>query len=460
MITKIRTMRTGLALAAGLIVASGSALAQSTGELGSLVCERIAGTGFNLLIHSSAQVRCIFKGSQGAEQWYIGETGIALGLDLKWSKTENIYLAVLSSTSNFAPEGDFLTGDYGGAKAAASLGIGVGAAILLGGSESTIALQPAGETSTGVGVAAGLSYLNLAPDPLNLARMARPAGRDYERALYAGYFRTALGYYRRAAYDGSDYFSERAVETADKTPPHPEALTKWPLPADRQDAAQTAREEALAALRVDSVAPVAAAGAQVGFDCWLYAMSQEGEGEQALACENAMNSNLATVATALAAWRVRQAELMALVAEVERLALLEAVGEMLMEESWFTLLFATDSSALDTQASLVVSDIIRRLIQVTAARVYIAGNTDRVGAKEYNELLSLRRAESVAKALIARGVPADWIVMEAFGDSNPISISRNPHDGLNRRVDVVVAPAGIKPAAIEEEAVRIAEGKG
>ncbi len=462
MITKMLALRTGLALAAGLVAASSGAVAE--GELGSLVCQRIAGTGINLLFHSSAQVRCVFKGSEGAEQWYVGKTGIALGLDLKWNKSETIYLGVLSSTSAFAPEGDFLSGDYAGAKADVSFGIGVGAAILAGGSRSTVALQPAGETSTGVGVAAGLSYLNLDPDPLNLARMAVPAGGTFALALYAGYFELALGYYRQAAYEGSDHFSGRAIAATAKNPPHPQALTKWKLPAAQRGAARMARDEVLAALviarDIGGVAPVHAAGAQIGFDCWLYAVSHAGQGGQAAACKSAMDGRIAAVATALAAWEIRQAELLALAAEAERMELLVAVEEILMAESWFTLFFATDRSDLDTPSSLAVNDIIQRSIQVTGARVYIVGNTDRAGANAYNLALSLKRAESVAAALIARGVPADWIVMEAFGDTNPVSFSSNPHDALNRRVDVVFAPLGIKPPVIEEEAMRIAEGRG
>ena len=55
-------------------------------------------------------------------------------------------------------------------------------------------------------------------------------------------------------------------------------------------------------------------------------------------------------------------------------------------------------------------------------------------------------------ALAASGVSQGWFIREAYGKENPISISRNPHDALNRRVDIVVEPVTVKPAAIQAEA--------
>ena len=79
-----------LALVAGMILAVPSGQPRADGQLGSLTCSRIEGTGLNLLVYSKAQVRCTFKGSAGSEQWYIGDTGVALGVDLKWNKEQTI----------------------------------------------------------------------------------------------------------------------------------------------------------------------------------------------------------------------------------------------------------------------------------------------------------------------------------------------------------------------------------
>jgi outer membrane protein OmpA-like peptidoglycan-associated protein len=418
----------------GAVALSGESRADDAeGQLGGLTCNRISGTGINLLVFSSAQVRCIFKGSTGAQQWYDGKTGVALGVDLKWNVEETIFFGVLSSTVKFVPEGDFLSGRYGGAKADAALGVGVGAAVLLGGSNDTMALKPAVETSKGVGVAAGLSYLNLNPDPLNKARLITPHGSLFALALYTEYFDRAFKYYHRSVYAGSDYFSERAIAASGDIPPAPEETTKWQLSDAQRAEADAMRARLTAALKKTERARVHAAKAQVNFDCWLFAMGHAGEGENAVACRKALDTHLVKVETAI----------------VE-----EVTEKTLMQPSWHTVLFATDKSDLDKYARQVVDGVLKRLDQVTDARVYVMGNTDMTGSSKYNLKLSEKRAESVTSALLAAGMPKQWFTPVVFGEHNPVSITRNPHNALNRRVDVVVEPKQIKPEAIKAGASR------
>ncbi len=57
-----------------------------------------------------------------------------------------------------------LAGKYGGVGALASAGVGVGAQVLMGGSNSSVSLQPVIEGATGVGVNIGITYLYLQAD--------------------------------------------------------------------------------------------------------------------------------------------------------------------------------------------------------------------------------------------------------------------------------------------------------
>ena len=57
-----------------------------------------------------------------------------------------------------------LAGDYAGAQGSATLGVGVGGNVLIGGSDNTIALQPLSvQGQVGVNIAAGLASLELRP---------------------------------------------------------------------------------------------------------------------------------------------------------------------------------------------------------------------------------------------------------------------------------------------------------
>jgi Protein of unknown function (DUF992) len=57
-----------------------------------------------------------------------------------------------------------LAGDYAGAQGSATLGVGVGGNVLIGGSNNSIALQPLSvQSQVGVNIAAGLASLELRP---------------------------------------------------------------------------------------------------------------------------------------------------------------------------------------------------------------------------------------------------------------------------------------------------------
>jgi len=133
-------------------------------KLGVLKCTQVAGTGINLLIHSTVQVRCVFTSITGERQaLYKGETGIGLGIDLNWNKTETIAFTVLGATGNVGGSHP-LAGKYIGGRASASAGIGAGVQVLIGAGKNHITLQPlALESARGFGAAAGIGYLYLEP---------------------------------------------------------------------------------------------------------------------------------------------------------------------------------------------------------------------------------------------------------------------------------------------------------
>ena len=433
-----------LAILAISVLATHAAAADA--KLGGLTCETIEGTGVNLIFHSSVDVRCTFKDDAGSEQWYMGETGMAIGIDLKWNKAQTIYLGVLSSTQQFAPEGDFLTGGYGGAKAEAAVGAGAGLQVLIGGSGDTIALQPAVETSTGAGVAAGIGYLDLKPDPLNRARLVTPHGSIFAKVLYSGYFDRAYKFRQQPDYPASDYLSDKSVQAASGQPMAPDDSRKWALPDGEQRSADRDRARLQAALNHADLAPLDTALAQVNYDCALYALGHGNKSENAAACRKAYQLHLAKAEAAIA--EVLAKELIE--AEIRATAI-----SNLEKASFYMALFPTDRADLDRHAAIVISDVLKRLGQLEEAKIFLSGNTDRTGSKKYNLELSERRIAAVRAALLSAGLPEVWILSEGFGETNPISIPRNPGDALNRRVDIVVEPVKLKAEAVDAEERRL-----
>jgi len=140
-----------------------AAHADDGAKVGVLSCEKGDG-GYNVVIHSSSPVTCIFKAS-GNEERYKGEAGVGLGIDLEWDTSKTIYFTVLSAQSNTDIGAYALAGKYSGATVSGSVGVGAGAQILVGGGEKNFSLQPlAVSGSKGIGLAGGIGYLFLEPD--------------------------------------------------------------------------------------------------------------------------------------------------------------------------------------------------------------------------------------------------------------------------------------------------------
>lgn len=71
----------------------------------------------------------------------------------------------------------------------------------------------------------------------------------------------------------------------------------------------------------------------------------------------------------------------------------------------------------------------------------LAGHTDRSGSTTYNMGLAERRNASVNEYLAGRGIPADRISSEAFGESQPrVATEDGVRELQNRRVEVTYGP--------------------
>ena len=132
-------------------------------EVGLLTCSVVPGSRVNLVVRSTADVICqSTKG--GAAENYIGETGIALGVDLSFRQDEKMAFTVLSASADIAPGSNALAGKYVGGEISAAAGLGLGAKALFGGGAKNVGLQPVAlASSKGLGASGGLSFLYIEP---------------------------------------------------------------------------------------------------------------------------------------------------------------------------------------------------------------------------------------------------------------------------------------------------------
>jgi hypothetical protein len=143
------------AVVAPTLLAFAPAQAQEGIKTGSLVCNVAGGIGY--IVGSRKAVHCTFTGAYGRYEHYIGHV-TKLGVDIGATNGGQIVWAVFEPTANHASLGV----NYGGVTAQATFGAGLGANVLIGGSNNSVALQPLSvEGQTGLNIAAGVGGLNL-----------------------------------------------------------------------------------------------------------------------------------------------------------------------------------------------------------------------------------------------------------------------------------------------------------
>ncbi len=152
--------KTGLASVALLAMAAlpVSAETPSGVQVGRLSCEVAPNVAF--IIGSVREMTCTFTPTgRGHPTSYTGEMR-RYGLDIGFNGKGKLLWNVFAATASVQPAS--LRGSYLGASGDASVGAGVGANALVGGSGHAITLQPVSvEARTGVNLGLGVSRLTL-----------------------------------------------------------------------------------------------------------------------------------------------------------------------------------------------------------------------------------------------------------------------------------------------------------
>ena len=123
---------------------------------------------------------------------------------------------------------------------------------------------------------------------------------------------------------------------------------------------------------------------------------------------------------------------------------LNTLGFEKQSDGWYLtlpapLVFAFDSDTVSETGRSDVLRVARELRALDVERVFVYGHTDNIGAAQYNQTLSQRRADAIVRVLVEGEFPAQRITAKGLGAS--VSLAPNTtEDGRakNRRVVIVV----------------------
>jgi outer membrane protein OmpA-like peptidoglycan-associated protein len=130
-------------------------------------------------------------------------------------------------------------------------------------------------------------------------------------------------------------------------------------------------------------------------------------------------------------------------------ARIERVGEGIVVTFDSGLLFPINEATLQPEARANIDKLARILAKYDDTNVMVGGHTDATGSDQYNQLLSVRRAETVTETLVGLNVARQRLTVNGFGETQPIATNdTDAGRALNRRVEIAIyANEELKKAA-------------
>lgn len=103
------------------------------------------------------------------------------------------------------------------------------------------------------------------------------------------------------------------------------------------------------------------------------------------------------------------------------------------------ILFEFDKAVITKESLPIVDEIVVTMLNNPEVKLEISGHTCDMGSDSYNLKLSKRRAQAVVDYLISKGVAAQRLTFEGFGETKPLNSNANIAERQqNRRVEVKV----------------------
>ena len=105
----------------------------------------------------------------------------------------------------------------------------------------------------------------------------------------------------------------------------------------------------------------------------------------------------------------------------------------------YLVFFDWDRADLTDRARQIIAEAVQATTRVQTTRIEVSGYTDRSGTPQYNQGLSLRRAQNVSAELVRLGVPRAAITVQGFGEGNPlVPTAAGVREPQNRRVQIIL----------------------
>ena len=117
----------------------------------------------------------------------------------------------------------------------------------------------------------------------------------------------------------------------------------------------------------------------------------------------------------------------------------QPIQQKVVQPAIFIIYFMTNNSDLSEESIAELSKALEAIQARKSTEIIVSGHADAVGSSKYNRLLSLKRAQTVANFLVAKGIDRQIIQVTYHGkDKLLVPTPDNVPELRNRRVEITV----------------------
>lgn len=240
-----------------------------------------------------------------------------------------------------------------------------------------------------------------------------------------------------AQYDWADsaYFARKALRALKGADVLPENVDSWDIAEQEHDNLLWGRSRVMN-VRTSEVMnkyPEELAEVQSLYDCWIEEQEEAWQTEDINKCR--MDFLLAVTELEK---KVMPAFPKVSVEDIKPVVEQTEEGSAIYEDR--IVYFSLGSSKMNNTGKKIVGELLETIKEMKSFVINVNGHTDTSGSNELNDILSQKRANSVANEFIAGGVDKSNIVTKAFGESAPFKPTADGvKEPLNRRVEINVS---------------------
>ena len=274
-------------------------------------------------------------------------------------------------------------------------------------------------------------------DEVKALNGANAVGNTFTQKLaeeYRNYVNRELDTYKDHA--DSLHFSRKGLAAARGDMVMPEPISDWNLNAGHAEELIVARSRLVNVFAAGSreTQPDLSAFAQTRFDCWIEEREENFQADKISGCQSQFLDALTQLESVVTT--APPAPQPVAVQEAQPFDV-DPSQPMLVENAKYIVFFDFDESSLNSGANSILDSAAQEAKTRQLTSINLIGHTDTSGSRDYNQKLSMKRANAVRDGLVQRGVDSNLLSVNHRGEEElMVDTADDVREPANRRTEI------------------------